>query len=179
MDEQFESYTITTDELQDLATIIDGASTLAIDDVSGERQTFFTETYAYNVVIMIINISIIFFNGVVIFIVARYREMRNTVTLCFVNLAITDIFYVLAQSSYPLRITTGFDIKTIIPCNLLAYLHFVTITATGLTMTFLAFDRYKVISRPLVILKNRSYVRVMLSFVAVWIREYFYRFTRG
>ncbi|PIK56708.1 putative octopamine receptor beta-2R [Apostichopus japonicus] len=166
---------LVSDNVREVTTIKMTQSSLPLD--ADEDDIFFTETVWYNVIVLCVNILAIFLNGIVIYIVARYREMRNTVTLCFVNLAITDITLVLSQMTGPLRRITGFDVNKIFGCGNVYYLHVVTIFATGMTMTFLAFDRYRIISKPLESIKNRTSLKIMLSFVAIWLLSfavYFY-----
>lgn len=115
---------LVSDNVREVTTIKMTQSSLPLD--ADEDDIFFTETVWYNLIVLSVNILAIFLNGIVIYIVARYREMRNTVTLCFVNLAITDITLVLSQMAGPLRRITGFDVNKIFGCGNVYYLHVVS-----------------------------------------------------
>ncbi|KAJ8029325.1 Substance-K receptor [Holothuria leucospilota] len=137
-----------------------------------ETGVFFTKTFVYNVVLVVVNLLALSLNGFVVFLVARFRELRNTVTLCFVNLAITDISLVLFSMSGSLRRTTGIDLTVITGCVAPVYLHAASIFCTGATMAFLAFDRYRMITSPLKTLKERTNRKLLLSLLAIWILSF-------
>lgn len=108
-------------------SIIDVVTTPSTGTVTRSSAVFFTRTFWFSIILVVFNVTALLLNGFVIYVVARYKDMRNTVTLCFVNLAITDVSLVVFSMSSSLRRTTGIDIQAITGCVAPVYFHAVSL----------------------------------------------------
>ncbi|KAJ8025028.1 G-protein coupled receptor 54 [Holothuria leucospilota] len=110
-------------------------------------------------------------NSVVVFVILRAGHGRvKTATNCYiVNLAITDLFFLLCCVPWTAAIFAWNDWKFgRFMCKFVFFMMHVTAQATCLTLTAMSVDRYQAIVRPLRSLQNRSTKIVTVIIIIIW-----------
>ncbi|XP_035688159.1 G-protein coupled receptor 54-like [Branchiostoma floridae] len=108
-------------------------------------------------------------NSLVIYIVARFSEMRTVTNYYIVNLAVTDLaFLVCCVPFTAANYTLPSWIFGEALCKLVNYLKQVAAQATCLTLAVLSVDRYCAIVHPLASLKYRRTRIALVASVCTW-----------
>nr|QBE90574.1 kisspeptin receptor [Apostichopus japonicus] len=108
-------------------------------------------------------------NSLVIYVIIRHGQMKTVTNYYIVNLAITDISFLLfcapftATLFYPSPWLFGAFL-----CKFVFMMMQVTATATCLTLAAMSVDRYKAIVRPLQSLRSRTTNLALSVSIAIW-----------
>ncbi|XP_070538485.1 G-protein coupled receptor 54-like [Ptychodera flava] len=122
-------------------------------------------------VVGVLTVVGMFGNALVVYIVARYRDMHNITNIYVSNLAKTDIcFLVCCAVPAALQLADG-GVWTLgdFMCRFAVYMQSVTVQATCGTLTIMTMDRCFVIFNPLKARMLRTKRKVWITIVVIWI----------
>ncbi|EFX84318.1 putative allatostatin B receptor, partial [Daphnia pulex] len=128
--------------------------------------------YLVPVVFGLIFVSGVVGNGSLMFIICRYKSMRNLPNLFVFNLALGDLFILLFAVPFTSSIYT-FDLWPFgeLVCKASEFAKDTSVSVSVFTLTALSFDRYNVIVNPV-----QSYVagpklkrRIIFTLAAIWL----------
>nr|XP_054754385.1 G-protein coupled receptor 54-like [Lytechinus pictus] len=129
------------------------------------------ESVIVPLILVIIALIAVAGNSMVVFIVLRYRKMRQSVTNFYImNVAVGDLVFVLA--CVPLTAVLYADYQWKLGnflCKSNAFLQHVTVQATCATLTVMTVDRYYVITNPFTSRQTRTILRAGVICCVVWI----------
>ncbi|XP_078703666.1 G-protein coupled receptor 54-like [Branchiostoma floridae x Branchiostoma belcheri] len=128
-----------------------------------------TEAYVAPTLYSIIFVVGVVGNSLVIYIVARFSEMRTVTNYYIVNLAVTDLAFLVCCIPFT---AANYTLPSWIfgeaLCKIVNYLKQVAAQATCLTLAVLSVDRYCAIVHPLASLKFRRTRFALVASVCTW-----------
>ncbi|XP_078703691.1 G-protein coupled receptor 54-like [Branchiostoma floridae x Branchiostoma belcheri] len=109
-------------------------------------------------------------NFLVIYVVALFKKMRTVTTCYLVNLAVTDLAFLLCCVPFTAvnYVTTSYVFGQAM-CKFVNYMMQVTVQATCLTLALLGFDRYIAILHPMLSLTFRRKRVAIIGSAIIWI----------
>jgi len=138
-----------------------------------QEYLYYTQVSYFEIFIIFINVSLVVGgvagNVLVILSVATCRNLQTVVNLFLVNLALADILVLIicAPVSILQDVTNTWIFGTVM-CRTVIFSQNVSMSVSVLTLTAIAYDRYKAICRPLSRL-SYSTLRHVLQLVSIWI----------
>ncbi|XP_072051573.1 G-protein coupled receptor 54-like [Amphiura filiformis] len=123
------------------------------------------------IIMVVIAIIAVVGNGLVVYIVLRFRNMRQSVTNFYImNVAVSDLVFVLVcvPLTASLYATVEWKLGAFL-CKLNAYLQPVAVQATCATLTVMTVDRYYVIMSPFASRRTRTTCRAAIICCIIWI----------
>ncbi|CAH1256940.1 GALR2 [Branchiostoma lanceolatum] len=112
-------------------------------------------------------------NVLVIYVVAFFKKMQTVTTCYLVNLAVTDLAFLLCCVPFTAvnYLTTSYVFGETM-CKFVSYMMQVTVQATCLTLALLSLDRYGAILHPMLSLTFRRRRVAIIGSVIVWIASF-------
>ncbi|XP_019624363.1 PREDICTED: G-protein coupled receptor 54-like [Branchiostoma belcheri] len=112
-------------------------------------------------------------NFLVIYVVALFKKMRTVTTYYLVNLAVTDLAFLLCCVPFTAvnYVTTSYVFGQAM-CKFVNYLMQVTVQATCLTLALLSLDRYIAILHPMLSLTFRRKRVAIIGSIIIWIASF-------
>ncbi|XP_033111782.1 G-protein coupled receptor 54-like [Anneissia japonica] len=125
-------------------------------------------TIVFPTVIFLIAVVGIFGNALVIFVVAKHRDMHNVTNYFIANLSVTDIALLVICAIPTGANICGWQIN-IFSCKIVTYMQFVTVQATCFTLAAMSVDRYYMIVHAVASRQKRTSFKVFFVCVVIWI----------
>ncbi|XP_078598010.1 G-protein coupled receptor 54-like isoform X2 [Branchiostoma floridae x Branchiostoma japonicum] len=145
---------------------------------NGTESASYTTEISWKYYVPPIFFAIIFLVGVsgnalVIYVVAFFKKMRTVTTCYLVNLAVTDLAFLLCCVPFTAvnYLTTSYVFGETM-CKFVSYIQQVTVQATCLTLALLSLDRYCAILHPMMSLTFRRKRVAIIGSITVWIASF-------
>ncbi|XP_019637971.1 PREDICTED: G-protein coupled receptor 54-like [Branchiostoma belcheri] len=127
------------------------------------------EAWAVPLVFSIITLVGVTGNGLVIYVIARYGQMKTVTNYYLLNLAVVDLSFLVCCVPFTAIIFATNDwMFGKFMCKFVFYFMQVTFTATGLTLAALSLDRYYAIIHPIGSMYYRTPRTAFLVNTVVW-----------
>ncbi|XP_078584072.1 G-protein coupled receptor 54-like [Branchiostoma floridae x Branchiostoma japonicum] len=127
------------------------------------------EAWVVPLVFSIITLVGVTGNGLVIYVIARYGQMKTVTNYYLLNLAVVDLSFLLCCVPFTAIIFATNDwMFGSFMCKFVFYFMQVTFTATGLTLAALSLDRYYAIIHPIGSMYYRTPRTAFLVNAVVW-----------
>ncbi|XP_071803626.1 G-protein coupled receptor 54-like [Asterias amurensis] len=111
-------------------------------------------------------------NAVVVYVVMLHMKMTTVTNYYIVNLALTDISYLLFCTPFTTLTFTLYGYLTEGMCRVISYVQQASVHATCMTLTIMSADRYFAIVYPIKSMKYRTRRLSFLINLSVWILSY-------
>ncbi|XP_066264918.1 G-protein coupled receptor 54-like [Branchiostoma lanceolatum] len=131
------------------------------------------EAWAVPLVFSIITLVGVTGNGLVIYVITRYGQMKTVTNFYLLNLAVVDLSFLLCCVPFTAIIFATNDwLFGKFMCKFVFYFMQVTFTATGLTLAALSLDRYYAIIHPIGSMYYRTPRTAFLINTVVWLASF-------
>ncbi|XP_071965107.1 G-protein coupled receptor 54-like [Antedon mediterranea] len=107
-------------------------------------------------------------NSLVIYVVAKHRDMHNVTNYFIANLSVTDIALLIICAIPTAANIAGWD-ATLFLCKIVTYMQFVTVQATCFTLAAMSVDRYYMIVHAVASRQKRTSFKVFLVCIVIWV----------